>query len=213
MKRFFAFFALFLIFETIVVAQEWELIRDEDGVEVYYKAPNSKGIIEVKAIETLETNLSTLVAVLIDFENYVNWKESCKYAKVISTISSSDIVYYYQTDLPWPISDRDCVLRFKYSQDSTTKVVNAKATCASGYMPVDEDYERDYDNVVIWTLTPLSNGKVKVYNYLAFKVNDSFPDWLVKQAVDSGPFNTMVNLQSQIKLAEFKNAKITNIKN
>jgi len=213
MKRFLTFVAIFILFQSYIIAQDWELIRNEKGIEVHYKEADSKGIIKVKMTQTLETNLSTIAAVLTDFDNYENWKEACESSELIKTVNTQEFVYYYKTDLPWPINDRDCVLKFKISQDSTTKVVNAKATCVTGYVDLDDDYERDYDNVNVWTLTPVGTTKVKIYNYLEFKVIDGLPQWLVEQGVDSGPFNTMLNLQSQVKLTKYKNKTVSYIKN
>lgn len=195
MKYFFSIVLFSTLFVGALFSQKWELIRNENGINVYFR--NNKNRVEVKTTQTLTADASTVVSILTDFNNYKNWKHSCKYSKTIKKYSANKYIYYYQTELPWFLKDRDCVLKFTMIKENN--IIKTKALGVHGYNAESNNYTRDFGNMNNWNIIPLSNNKVKLINYISFEMNEVFPDWFIKQALDEEPFMTMSNLKLQIQ--------------
>ena len=212
MKSLFLLPTFILIFNFTNKAQTWEILQNQNGIQIYFRS-SGENLIEIKATQILKTNTLTVASVLLDFDNYINWKSSCILSKKNGLISENKYVYYYQSEVPWPFSDRDCVLKFTIDQNKRTGVIKTKAIGIKGYKALNNNFERDYGNQNNWILTPLSKNKVKITNYISFKISEAYPVWLIKQAINEGYYETMINLRTQIKLPTHINTKLSLLKN
>ncbi len=186
--------------------EDWKLIKNENNIRVY-SMPDTTSKMKIIKVETeAETDLSTLVSLIEDAENQVNWVFNCKHAEILYVIDSAHWYYYSQTDAPWPVSDRDVVTKVTYRQNKEDKTVVFKSEGAPDFIPPKPGYVRIPRLLSYWIFQPLENGKIKIVFKLKIDLGGVIPQWLTNMVVSKGPYITMENLLFEIEKPKYKNA-------
>src|ERR1700744_2572843 len=116
MARNTAFIVITLVFCFFINGygqSDWELKTEKEGIKVYTKTyPDSK----FKAIRVdldLSATLSQIVALLMDVNTGAEWVYATKSSVLLKQISPSEVVYYSEIKLPWPMANRDFIAQLK----------------------------------------------------------------------------------------------------
>jgi hypothetical protein len=190
---------IFYASTTALAQKDWTLKVDKDGIKVYTKNLDNSPFKAVKTICTIETSLSQLTAVLMDINNTVDWVYATKKCVVLKTISASEVIYYSEIDAPWPVSNRDFIVRLWAEQDEKTKAVSVLAENKPTYLPVYGNIVRIQHSHSKWLLTPLPNGHVKVEYELQVDPGGNIPAWLINMFATKGPYESFKKLKQQVK--------------
>lgn len=187
---------------------DWELKTEKEGIKVYTRTfPDSK----FKAIRVeldLEASMSQLVAVLMDVNTATDWVYATKSSVLIKQFSPSDLVYYSEVRLPWPMSNRDFIARLKAKQDARTKVVTIDGPTVSDYVPVKDGIVRVTKSEGNWVLTPAGPHRIKVQYTLRTDPGGDLPAWLFNLFVTRGPMESFENLKQQLKKPAYVHARL-----
>ena len=190
---------------------DWELKTEKEGIKVYTRTfPDSK----FKAIRVemdLEATLSQLVAVLMDVRTATEWVYATKSAVLLKQVSPSEVIYYSEVKLPWPVSNRDFVARLKASQDARTKVVTIDGPTLSDYVPVKDGIVRVTKSEGKWVLTPVGSHHIKVQYTLRTDPGGDLPAWLFNLFVTKGPTESFEHLKEQLKKPAYVHARLAYI--
>lgn len=120
--------------ETSQAANEnpWRFMEDTNGVKVYLRDyPDSKSP-EFKAATTVESSMSSIIAVLLDSEACPRWVHQCKHAFTIITVNAREQYVYQQNQLPL-VRDRDIILHATLSHQDNGKIVTIELEAAPDY--------------------------------------------------------------------------------
>jgi hypothetical protein len=203
-------FLLFLIFAPSKVFSQksptdWKLVTSEDGIKVYTRVSEKSNIKEVRITATFDIALEAFIEALNDVPAYSKWVYKCRAPKLISTVSESEFFYYLQSDLPFPLSDRDLVVHANQRRDKIKKTFNThsvsapkKVEKASGMVRV-EFYESS------WSIQQKDNGTIDIDYKVLTDPAGSLPTWLVNLTITQGPLHSFKNLESYAR----KRAKST----
>src|ERR1700757_4453950 len=108
MKTIFLSSFILVLAQTLVFGQNaWKLNTDKEGIKVYtseFAGPNVKAI---KVECEMDASATQLVALLMDVNTSADWVYRTKSAKVIKQVSPSELYYYSEVNMPWPVSNRD----------------------------------------------------------------------------------------------------------
>jgi hypothetical protein len=190
---------------------DWKLKQDKDGIEIYTRPLENSHLKGIKVKCALPVTLSQLVTVIMDVNTAVEWVYSTKSSSLLKKISPSELFYYSEVSLPWPINNRDFVAHLKVSQDPHSKVVTIDGPVVPNYIPEKKDIIRVKSSYGKWVLTPQKNN-VKIEYTLETDPGGSLPAWLVNLFVAKGPHETFVKLKQQLQKAQYKNATLAYIK-
>ncbi|MDF2437229.1 MAG: lipid-binding domain protein [Bacteroidota bacterium] len=194
-------------------ADTWTLKKSESGISVYARDAENSSYKELKSILYLKTSLSSLVALLSDYESYPKWVYRCGVSTTIKRISELETIHYQNIVAPWPVDSRDFVVNIKLSQDPLSGAVSLVSSCIPNYIPKVKDHVRITEFRASWTLTPQKDGTVEVVYQLLVNPGGSIPAWLINLAVVDGPFETSLNLIQWIKKDKYQKAVLPFIKN
>jgi len=195
----------FLLVSFSLTAQSWELKNEEDGIKVYTRRVENSDIKAIKVECTIEATLSQLTAVLLDIPASHEWIYATKFCRVQKTISSSELIYHSEIDVPWPASNRDFIVRVKLEQDSITKKLTVDGENLPHYLKEQEDVVRIMHTKSNWTVTP-RNEYLDIVFTLHVHPGGSIPAWLINLFATRGPMETFRNLRSQVNKPEYKDA-------
>ena len=219
MKHLHRFTSLLLILLFVLQAMplsaqnEWKLKTDKDGVQVYMRGEESSSYKTVKTVCTLKTSLSSVAAILLDVTRTPEWVYGTKACKLLKQESPTTLYYYAEMGMPWPVSNRDFIIRIAMSQHPQTQVITVTATNLPTYIPPQDGIVRIQRSSGLWTISPLPNGQVRVEYVLQVDPGGSLPASIVNMFSYNGPFQSFKNLFAQVKKDPYPSAHLPFIVN
>ena len=202
-------------FSAHAANSEWELEKEEDDIQlkIFTREIEGSSLKEFKGEMLVETNLTTLAALLLDGQAAPQWMHQCEKFEVIEQIDPKNAVVYFINGAPWPVSDRDAVVASSMSQDPETLIMRINVEALTGRLPEDEDYVRIPRMSGHWSFEPVEDGKVLIRYQAHAEPAGSLPSWLANSVVVDTPYHTMSNMLDMLKLEKYQQAKIPFIKN
>lgn len=198
-----------LSFQVAFGQADWKQIVDKEGIKVHSKSvPNSK-IKAVKVNCTLNTTPDALVALLLDVESSVDWVTNTKSCKLLKKVSPSELYYYSEVTLPWPLENRDFVAHLKVTQNTATKVIKINGPAVPGIVKEKKNVVRISQSVGAWVITPVSDHQVQVEYILQVDPGGVIPAWAVNAVSTQTPLKIFQNMKKQLLLAQYKNADLS----
>lgn len=204
---FFLFFVPAAIFSQ-TQSDGWELKREKGGIKVYLRESADSDIKELKFETELEASLSSIAAILTDVAGFDDWVYASVTSETVRKVSDTEVIYYTEMDFPWPMSNRDLVLRSRFWQDPHTLAFHSKTYSVHDEMPEKDGIVRMKKADIHWIFTPVGNGMLRLNYFLSSDPGGSIPAWMVNLAADQGPLLTMVKFKEAIEKEKYKNAKL-----
>jgi len=204
--------ALVLISCISMAQGDWAMKLNKEGIKVYTKDAAGSPIKAIKTECDLETTIDVLISVLLDVNDSKEWIYATKKATLLQQLSPTQVIYYSEIALPWPINNRDFIVQLSITQDSVSKTVKAVSINKPGWLPRFKDIVRVEQAYAQWLITPMANGLLHVEYELQVDPGGCIPAWLVNMFATTGPFYTFQKLREQVKKPEYNNA-VAGIKN
>lgn len=92
-------------------ANEWKLEKKRKGIEVYSKSSPETKYQDIKSTTTITSDINTIINVYSDFEHYPQWQNFMRKMEVSGSTDKDKFIAYAEYDFPWPISNRDIVIK------------------------------------------------------------------------------------------------------
>jgi hypothetical protein len=174
------------------------LKKNADSVKVYTSHTENSDFQSIKAVFTVNTSLSLLAAMVWNVERYTHWQYNTTMAKVLKVENDHELIYHAEIEAPWPVSDRDMVVRLKISQNDKTKVLTIGTIGIPTYIPKGEGHVRVPMSKAQWIVTPLSKTKVSVEYVIHIDPGGSVPAWMVNMVCVEAPYDSFVKMRRLI---------------
>lgn len=193
-------FLLILLAPVSTRAQtDCELRRSQDSIFVYScKVADSK-VKAIRANFIIPASPSVLAGHLLDVASYTQWQYSVINTKILKQVADNEIIYHAEVRAPWPVSNRDLVVRLKIEQDPETKVMRFSIVSLPDYIPPRHGVVRVPRSEGHWTVTPIKGNNLKVEYRFMVDPGGSIPTWLLNLSIAEGPHKTFSNLSKRIK--------------
>jgi ribosome-associated toxin RatA of RatAB toxin-antitoxin module len=191
-----------------ISGNDWQIKKLDNDIAVYTRTPENSALKELKAIGHIKSSLSSIVALLYDFETYSQWVYRCGASSTLKIVNDTELIHYQTVLTPWPVDNRDFIVDIKITQDKKTKVVFIKSSAVGNYIEVNKDYVRVMKFEASWLLTPQKDGTVEIAYQLLVDPAGAVPAWIVNMAVVDGPFETMSNMKEWVFKEKYQKTKI-----
>jgi len=198
---------------SLYAQKNWELKKDQDGIKVYSRPDDSARFNDLKVEMTLTAKLSSLVALILDIDNYPNWSFNTEKSYVLKKTGPAELYFYTLIHSPWPASNRDLAVHLRLVQDSSTRVLTISAIEIANFIPEKKGIVRVPLSVERWTVTPHPGGKISIRYELQLDPGAAAPAWLINMFSVKGPFETFTHLREQIQKPKYRDAAVAFIKN
>ncbi|MBS1646219.1 MAG: START domain-containing protein [Bacteroidetes bacterium] len=215
LKKTFLSLFLFFIFSFGAAqhkATDWELKKCESGISVYTRYVSNSSFKELKSIAIVKTSLSGIIALLNDFESYPQWVYKCGEASELKKTNDTTCWHYQTVIAPWPVSNRDFIVKVVQSQNQKTKTITLDSDGTPKEMPIKKNHVRIMYFKATWVLVPLKDGYVQVNYQLLVDPGGAAPAWIVNLAVVDGPFETMIGFKKMLTQEKYQKAKYAFVK-
>lgn len=179
-------------------ASEWQAVFEGDGVLVEQRAYDNSPLMELRGQTRLTASLNAVMALLKDADYNSHWVFRSGGAKVLQSSGYAQSYVYGVVDAPWPMQDRDTVVRFDYTQHPLTRIVTIKISNHPEFIPHQSGLVRVPDFGGLWQLRPLPGGHVDVIYQVHGNPGGWVPPWLANYAAQISVSQTLRNMPAAV---------------
>ena len=188
---------LFAAFVTPNDVADWTLKKDKNGVKVYTRPVEGSSLKEFKGMVNIRTTAEAAKTLLLDLPSYPEWQHNCSKSSVLHKNNKNDIYGATLTDAPWPVQDREAIVRTQVVEKDGSILLNMTAT--PDYIKPTKGVVRIPKMTGFWKITPRQNGMVEVIQQVHAGPGGRIPDWLANSAVVDTPYQTLVNMKRKLE--------------
>lgn len=204
MMKQFRFDLLGLCFLTQVlsgplVAQSWDLVKEQDGINIYTRQEAGKSLKTYRATTVIRAPAEKVFTLIEDVNHTEWWDPNLSQIKVLAYEKNKLARYYLVYDSPWPVENRDLCVDVTVSIDPVRSIYTVSAVPLTGVIPEREDRVRIRDYRQTWTV---SSAGVNVANVVLEGYMDpagNIPDWISNMLVIGSPINTIGGLRRRLE--------------
>ncbi len=186
--------------------EDWKFVKETDGIKVWSKPTPNSDFNQVLIKSEFDATLSTLVSIGRDVNSFPKWVYKNIGSRFVEKESDQTFIYHSVSDMPWPIEDRDAVIKYQVRQDPASKNVYISSQLVENHPFKKEKTVRAaaYDSQ--WVLTPTENGTVSVALRVIADPGGALPAWMANLFIDKGPIETFLSLRRLSKIEPYKSA-------
>jgi ribosome-associated toxin RatA of RatAB toxin-antitoxin module len=178
--------------------KECMLRKEKDSIKVYTCDNDNSRFKTIRATVLMNATLSQVTSIIMDVEKYGAWQFNTISAKMLSKPNEEDVTFYSEVDAPWPIANRDLIIRIQLSQNKQTKVVTLNCNSLPKYLPEKKPIVRVPFSKALWTLTPVSAKQVKVDYSIEINPGGAVPAWMVNMVCAQAPYESFRNFKARL---------------
>lgn len=189
----------FLLFFYPSGAQtDCDLKKSANDIFVYACKSNNSKLKSITSTFMVEATPSLLAAHVMNIEDYTAWQYKVVKTELLERISDQELIYHGEVQAPWPVSNRDMVIRLRISQDPGTKVMTILANSIPNYLPEKSGVVRVPHSETKWIITPVGKDRLQVEYFFVVDPGGSLPGWLINLTIAEGPYKTFQNLIARL---------------
>jgi hypothetical protein len=194
------------------ISADWKLESDENGIQTYTKYLEGMSLRAFKVVTTVDAPLPQTLMFLNDSTQFDRWINMIASAKILKQTDPNGISYNHMvTQVPWPIKNRDVVVKASIDYDSAKGQVNIKSVAAPDFIPVDPDLVRIRESVAAWKINKLNDGTLRLELTSHAEPGGNIPKWLANMVVLQLPKYMFSRLPVLLESNEVKNMKYDSI--
>ncbi|TBW50009.1 lipid-binding protein [Marinobacter halodurans] len=174
---------------------DWHLQKETGDIRIYTTEVEGSDFEAFKAVADLDVSLAALMAVMINPKSCLEWVHNCSVSEAFGNGNFQDRYAYSVNDMPWPVQDRDYVLRIRTHGDRQSGVVEMDLNAVPGARPGDDDYVRVDQSDTLYRFEPLGPEHTRMTWVQHTEPNGAIPSWLVNSLVIDIPVKSMHSLE------------------
>jgi hypothetical protein len=190
---------LLAVHEQAMAQNDCVLKKDQDKIKVYSCKVEDSKFKTVRAEFELNASIDEYLAIVTDVGNYKEWHYRVVNPRLLNKISDTELIYYTQVSAPWPVSNRDLILRQKLERNTSTKALTVTLESMADYLPTTKNVVRVPASYSKMTLTPIGNSKLKVEYFIEVDPGGQMPAWVVNLVSTQAPYETFKNLMDRLE--------------
>lgn len=191
--------ALMCLLELLLVAPrshagDWERVYTADNLLVERRAYAGSALSEIKGVTRVKASLNAVMALLKDDQFNNRWVYRSGGARILQESGYAQAYVYGVVDAPWPMRDRDTVVRFDYVQQPLTREISITISNFPDFTPLKDEFVRVPDFGGFWHLRPQRDGWVEVTYQVYGDPGGRIPVWLANYAAALSVTRTLQNM-------------------
>ncbi len=190
---------------------EAKLSLDKNNIKVWTYQTANNPVIQYKAETTFDVSIEQAVGLILNVEYASKWVPYVSETKVLSRDDKKgEFIQYMVLDFPFPLKDRDLVVKGKMSKTSAG-IISIKNNAMTGYYPAQKDRIRLNKYEGDWTFQKLGANKVKVSTSGYADPGGSIPLSFVNMFVQQQPYQMLMKMKMELQKPTNFSAKLPDI--
>ncbi|WP_166251677.1 START domain-containing protein [Marinobacter salicampi] len=186
---------------------DWQLQKREGDIRIYtIDHPDSK-FEAFKAEALLDAPLANVMAVMINPGSCTEWVHGCVESEAFGDGDFQERYAYSVNDMPWPVTDRDYVIRIQTEGDEGSGEVVMHLNAVPNMRDEEEGRIRVDQSDTFYRFTP-QGGQTRMVWLQHTNPNGSIPSWLVNSLVVDIPLKSILRLEAVAQEARYQNHEL-----
>ena len=209
LKHLNAFFMLLFIsslfISTITFAKSDERLEiNKKGIKVWTYQAKDNPMLEYRAETVLNTTLENAAGLILDAERGKKWIPNISDIQVIERNDKvGEFIIYFKMDFPFPLNDRDSVIKGSYRKDSNGRIIIKNKAIKDPRVPIKNNVIRISNYKGDWILTKIGPNQVKVTTSGFADPAGGIPISFVNTFVKQQPYQMLQRMKEQIKIVNY----------
>ena len=196
----FLFLCFFLVTLTDIFAQQWDFVKERDGIKIYTRKEDNSSLKSFKGVADLHTEMDKVCLLLGNAKGFDWWDKNISEIKVLSYELGKYIQYYLVYDVPWPLADRDLVVDARITIDPVTGKETIFAQPLPDVIPEKPDLVRIKKYWQKWTVQQVSPGIVRVILEGFVDPGGNVPYWLYNMVITDTPLKVIREVRKRVEV-------------
>lgn len=181
-----------------------KLSMNKNNIKIWTYQDSNTPVLSYKGETTFDAPIERAVALVLDVQNAPKWVPNVAKAEVLSRDDKKgEFTLYMVLDFPFPLKDRDMVVKGKMFKDAQGNIaIKNKAIVSS--KAINPDYVRLKNYQGDWFFQKLANNKTKVTTTGFADPEGSIPQSVTNFLVEQQPYQML----QKMKLELSKNNKL-----
>lgn len=193
-----------LLLNPAISSVKWKLIKYSSGIKVYTREAADSDIDEFMGTAIIRADLSVIEAVIGDIPAQTKWMHNCIESRLIKMKSENVRIIYNVTDAPWPVNDRDAVVRTEVNRDPQKgqSIISIRSINYPG-ISVKNGRFRMPKLTGNWRFYYLGPGRTKCVYRIRANPGGSIPVWLANRTARDVPYETLSGLKRMVQKQKY----------
>jgi hypothetical protein len=204
-KNFLRFFFLFILISVCIsqglyAEDNWKLVKNTDGIEVYIRPYKNSGFNECKGITTILAPMDIVCRILSHAPLHRKFTHKCYDSFFVKPWENDHFVHYFAFKLPWPVWDRDLVYDTHAETNPEMNILIFHCLAVKEpIVPYRDKTIRVINSEHTWILEKISPDKTRVtyQNFMDPAVH--VPDFVINILTKDAPYYSLKNLRDLVQ--------------
>lgn len=179
--------------------QDWNLEKSEENITAYTRIKAGTNLKEIKIVTSINTSVLQLADALMDYSNFDKWQGGLQSIKMIDKKSDNETVIHYEVDLPWPMADREFIIRSIRECASNERCIVRMLADNSYTYSSGNEFVRMTELEGFWLIEAEGDNKVSMTYQFYSDPNGDVPEFLVNAFALDTPFKNIQSLKSLLQ--------------
>ena len=167
---------------------------DRDGIKVSTCHSDTSVFKSISATFTLRATLQQFQDFMLDFPNYKNWQFNTIESRLLAQTNNAEFIIYTKIEAPWPVADRDMVVRFTTERKPDQLIITANSV--KGRMPEQKGFVRVPASHSQWVITKIKDDSLSIKYRMQIDPGGSVPIWLANWVCAQGPYQSFKKIKA-----------------
>lgn len=155
-------------------------------------------------VTVVDARIEVVVELIRDVDAQPQWMADCIEARVVKKFSDEDMLVYNVTRAPWPVSNRDVVVRSKGAVDvKSGKVSIIFSAVQDSPVPPRRGIVRMTDLLGQWHLKKAGEDKTEVTYIMRANPAGNIPASIANMTSKAIPFRTLAKMKEMVKKEKY----------
>jgi hypothetical protein len=178
----------------------WRTLYREEGIVVSTREEPGVDLPGMRGETRINVGLHQLLAVVLDQRRSTEWAQGADETRILRGTPNGSQFIYARSHQPWPVRDRDLIMRRKVEVLEAAKAYRVHLVCVPDELPVVEDVVRVRRCETSFTLRALDANHTHIDYRVQADPGGKIPSWIVRRASRSIPLDTLRALAKQVEL-------------
>jgi hypothetical protein len=188
---------------------DWELREESEGIRIYTTDYADSSFKAFKAEAVLDVSMDQLMAVMVTPSSCMQWVHNCTEARQFANGTFHRRFAYSVNDMPWPVSDRDYVLRIVTEGHQGSGVVTMHLNAVPDKKTANDDRVRVEKSDTLYRFEPVNDGQTRMTWIQHTEPNGAIPGWLANTLIVDIPLKSMKALAKVAQTEQYKGYELT----
>ena len=189
---------------SICQENDWSLVYESEGIVVYNRPFEGSSLKEFKGITIIDARIDIVGEVLKDIPSYCQWMKDVEEATILSESDSDNIMIYLIQKAPWPVYNRDMILKVKTNAQLRKGKSQIFFTALNTTeIPEKKSIVRVTDLTGSYHLEYIDSRHTRVTYCIKLNPGGFIPAYIANMSSKKVPFEVLQGLKEVIKKSKY----------